>query len=315
MSSDLSQQLADELHKPITKTFSKRSVISNGIDEIWVADLVEMQQFSKWNKGIKYPLMVIDVFSKYGWIRGLKDKKTETVSKAFDDIFKSKRKPQMLWTDKGSEFISKHFKGFLKRAGIKLYHTENEEKSSVVERWNKTMKNRMWKMFTVNNNTVYWDKIDKLVNDYNNSRHSSIKMTPVEASKKKNESKVWSNLYGDSIYLKPGKSKFAIGDRVRISKYKRKVFDKGYTPNWTEEIFVINKVLPTKPVTYSIVDLMGEAIKGSFYEQELQKVKQQTFRIEKIIRRDNRKKLALVKWSGYPDKFNPWVSFKDLVAF
>ena len=258
----------------------------------------------------------MDVFSKYGWIRGLKDKKTETVSKAFDDIFKSsKRLPKMLWTYKGSEFISKHFKEFLKREGIELYHTENEEKSSVVERWNKTMKNRMWKMFTVNNNTIYWDKIDKLVDDYNNARHSSIKMTPVEASKKKNESKVWSNLYGDSIYLKPGKSKFAIGDRVRISKYKRKVFDKGYTPNWTEEIFVIDKVLPTKPVTYRIVDLMGEEIKGSFYNQELQKTKQQTFRMEKIIRRDNKKKIALVKWSGYPDKFNSWISSKDLVDF
>ena len=239
--------------------------------------------------------MVIDVFSKYGWIRGLKDKKTETVSKAFDDIFKSKRKPNMLWTDKGSEFISKHFKEFLKREGIKLYHTENEEKSSVVERWNKTMKNRMWKMFTVNNNTVYWDKRDKLVNDYNNSRHSSVKMNPVEASKKKNESKVWTNLYGDLIYLKPGKPKFAVGDKVRISKDKRKVFDKGYTPNWTEEIFVIDKVLATKPVTYSIVDLTGEEIKGSFYGKELQKAKQQTFRIEKVIRRDNKKKMALVK--------------------
>ena len=161
------------------------------------------------------------------------------------------------------------------------------------------MKNRMWKMFTVNNNTVYWDKLDKLVNNYNNSRHSNVKMTPVEASKKKNESKVWSNLYGDSIYLKPGKAKFAVGDKVRISKYKRKVFDKGYTPNWTEEIFVIDKVLSTKPVTYSIVDLTGEEIKGSFYRQELQKAKQQTFGIEKIIRRDNKKKMALVKWSGY----------------
>ena len=111
------------------------------------------------------------------------------------------------------------------------------------------MKNRMWKMFTVNNNTVYWDKIDKLVNDYNNARHSSIKMTPVEASKKKNESKVWSNLYGDLIYKKPGKPAFAIGDKVRISKYKRQVFHKGYTPNWTEMIFVIDKVIPTKPIT------------------------------------------------------------------
>ena len=316
MSSDWSQQLADELHKPITRNFQKRSVVSNGIDDIWAADLVEMQKFSKWNKGLKYLLMVIDVFSKYGWIRGLKDKKTETVSKAFDDIFKSsKRLPKMLGTDKGSDFISKHFKDFLKSKGITLYHTENEEKSSVVERWNRTMKNRMWKMFTVNNNTVYFDKIDKLVNDYNNARHSSIKMTPVEASKKKNERKVWSNLYGDLIYLKPGKSKFSIGDKVRISKYKRQVFDKGYTPNWTEEIFVIDKALPTKPVTYSIVDLMEEPIKGSFYKQELQKAKQQTFRIEKVIRRYNKKKMALVKWSGYPDKFNSWVSSKDFGRF
>ena len=115
MSSDWSQQLADELHKPITRDFSKTTVISNGIDKIWAADLVEMQKFSKWNKGVKYLLMVFDVFSKYEWIKPLKDKKTESVSKAFDEIFKSKRKPKMLWTDKGSEFISKHFQDFLKK--------------------------------------------------------------------------------------------------------------------------------------------------------------------------------------------------------
>ena len=164
------------------------------------------------------------------------------------------------------------------------------------------MKNRMWKMFSANNNTVYWDKLDKLVDDYNNTMHSSIKMTPSEASKKENEKKVFANL-------------FSIGDKVRISKYKRRVFDKGYTPNWTEEVFVVNKVMLTKPVTYKIVDLLGEEIEGSFYEKELQKAKQQTFRIEKVIRRDNKKKKALVKWKGYSDKFNSWVSFKDLVDF
>ena len=120
----------------------------------------------------------------------------------------------MLWT----EFISKHFKEFLNKARIKLYHTENEEKSSVVERWNRTIKN---KMFTANNNTVYWNKIDKLVDDYNNTKHSSVKMTPNEASKKENEEKVFGNLYGDLIYWKPKKPKFSIGDKVRISKYKR----------------------------------------------------------------------------------------------
>ena len=93
------------------------------------------------------------------------------------------------------------------------------------------------------------------------------------------------------------------------------MFDKGYTPNWTEELFVIDKVMLTKPVTYKLVDLLGEEIKGSFYEKELQKTKQQTFRTEKVIRRDNKKKKALVKWKGYSDKFNSWVNFKDLVNF
>ena len=146
-------------------------------------------------------------------------------------------------------------------------------------------------------------------------KHSSIKMSPTEASKKVNEKKVFANLYEDEIYMKPGKPKFSIGDKVKISKYKRKVFDKGYTPNWTEEVFVIDKINLTKPVTYNIVDLLGEKVEGSFYGKELQKAKQQTFRIEKVVRRDNKKKKALVKWKGYSDKFNSWVDFKDLVDF
>ena len=213
-------------------------------------------------------LTVIDVFSKYGWIEPLKDKKTESVSLAFEHIFKkSKRKPEKLWTDKSSEFISKHFKDFLKKHNITLYHTQNEEKSSIVERWNKTMKNKMWKMFSANNNTVYWDKLDKLVDDYNNTYHSSIKMSPTEASKKENKKQVFTNLYEDEIYLKPKKPKFSIGDKVGLSKYKRRVFDKGYTLNWTEELFVVDKVNLTKPVTYHVVDLLGEKIEGTSKSQ------------------------------------------------
>ena len=102
-------------------------------------------------------------------------------------------------------------------------------------------------------------------------------------------------LYGDLIYLKPKKPKFSIGDKVRISKYKRKVFDKGYNPNWTEELFVVDHVMLTKPVTYKIVDLLAEKVEGSFYEKELQKAKQQTFRIEKVVRRDNKKKKSISK--------------------
>ena len=116
-------------------------------------------------------------------------------------------------------------------------------------------------------------------------------------------------MYGDlgSAGAKPA---FAIGDRVRISKYKRKNFDKGYTPNWTEEVFTIDKIQMTHPITYKIRDGNGEAIQGTFYREELQKTDQKIYRIEKIIRKRGDK--ALVKWKGYPEEFNSWIALKDL---
>ena len=304
-------KLADELHKPIKRNFTRRRVIANHIDEIWCSDLVEMQQFSKWNKGNRYLLMVLDVFSKYGWIVPLKDKKGETVAEAFKKIFKEGRKPQYLWTDKGKEYYNKHVKELLDMNKITLYSTENEEKSSVCERWNRTIKTQMWKQFTIQGNTMYLDMLPKILKQYNNTKHSSIKMTPIEASKKKNEGVVYFNLYGDMETLKQ-KPKLKIGDMVRISKYKRKVFDKGYTPNWSEEVFTVDKIQYTNPITYKLKDLRGEDIQGSFYELELLEAKQDVFRIDKIIRRDYKKKQALVSWKGYSDDFNSWIPIKDL---
>ena len=283
----------------------------NHIDEIWTADLVDMQKFSKWNKGYKYLLMVIDVLSKYGWIITLKDKKGESVMNAFKTIFKEVREPQYLWVDKGKEFYNKHLKDLLEKHNIQMYSTENEEKSSVVERWNRTIKNKMWKQFTVQGNTQYLDMLPKLVKQYNNTKHSSIKMTPIEASKKINEGTIYFNLYGDREPLSP-KPKFKVGDKVRISKYKRNVFDKGYTPNWTEEVFTVDNMQYTNPTTYKIKDLRGEDIQGSFYEPELLKAKQDVFRIDKVIRRNHEKKQAFIKWKGYSDEFNSWIPMKDL---
>ena len=270
-----------------------------------------MQQFSRWNKGYRYLLMVIDVFSKYGWIVPLKDKKGESVTKAFSEIFKEGRKPQYLWVDKGKEFYNKHVKDLLEKHSVQIYSTENEEKSSVVERWNRTIKSKMWKQFTVQGNTMYLDMLPKLVKQYNNTKHSSIKMTPSEASKKKNEGTVYFNLYGDMELLKQ-KPKFKPGDKVRISKYKRNVFDKGYTPNWTEEMLTVDRIQYTNPITYKLKDQNDEEIQGSFYEQELLRAKQDVFRIDKVIRRDYKKKQALVKWKGYSDEFNTWIPMKDL---
>ena len=173
------------------------------------------------------------------------------------------------------------------------------------------MKEKLFRMFSANNNTIYFDKLDELVDQYNHHFHSSIRMTPAEASKQKNERQVFANLFGDLIYAKRNKAKFKVGDKVRISKFKRKIFDKGFTPNWTEEIFVVDEILNTNPVTYKLVDLLGEKITGSFYEAELQKTNQNIFRIEKVIRRDQKKKKALVKWKGYPDKFNSWIPLGD----
>ena len=154
----------------------------------------------------------------------------------------------------------------------------------------------MFKQFTVQDNTQYLDILPKILEKYTKHTCSSIKMTPVEASKKKDEGIVYFNLYGDIESL--SKPKFKVGERVRISKYKRKVLDKGYTRNWTEEIFTVDKIQYTYPITYKLKDLDGEQIQGSFCTEELLKAKQDVFRIEKIIRKDYKKKQALVKWTG-----------------
>ena len=296
--------LAEELQKPIRRKFKKRRVLVNGIDKIWAADLVDMQAFSKFNRGVKYLLAVIDVLSKYGWLIPLKDKTGKSVASALETIFKE-RKPEKMWVDKGKEFYNKDVKDL-----IELYSTENEEKSSVVERWIRTMKEKMWKYFTDKNTNIYIDILPDLVKDYNNTRHSSIKMTPVKASKKENELTVWRNLYPEHFVIHDINPKFSVGDKVRISK-KKKTFEKGYTTRWTEEIFTIVEVKRTRPPTYKIADLNGEEIQGSFYEPELQKTNQEIFRIEKVIKRG--KKKSLVKWKGYSDNFNSWVDNKDIV--
>ena len=294
----------EELQKPIRRKFNKRRVLVNGIDRIWAADLVDMQAFSKFNLGVKYLLAVIDVFSKCGWLIPLKDKTGKSVASVLKTIFKE-RKPEKMWVDKGKEFYNKDVKDL-----IELYSTENEEKSSVVERWIRTMKEKMWKYFSANSTNVYINVFPDLVREYNNTRHSSIKMRPTNVSKKENELRVWKNLYPDYLEIKHINLNFYVGDRVRISK-KKKTFEKGYTTRWTEDIFTIVEVKRTSPVTYRIADLNGEEIKGTFYEPELQKTSQELFRIEKVIKRG--KKKSLLKWKGYSDDFNSWVDKKDIV--
>ena len=301
--------LSKELHKPKRKNYLRRKIIVNHIDEIFAADLVEMQKFSKINKGYRYLLTCIDIFSKYAFVIPLKDKKGITIKNALQKIF-NKRKPKFLWTDNGKEFYNNQVNDLLEKNNIKLYSTNNSEiKSSVIERFNRTLKNIMYKKFTENNNTIFYNIIDKLVNEYNNKYHRTIKMTPVEASKKINENKI-KQIYN---FEKTNKiAKFKIGDHVRISLNKN-IFEKSYETNWTEEIFVIYDIKYSNVPYYYLKDLNDEKLDGTFYEQELQKTNLTLYVIEKIIKTKNDK--LFVKWRGYNNSFNSWINKKDVIKY
>ena len=174
------------------------------------------------------------------------------------------------------QFYNSHYKKWLKDNSMEIYSTHNEGKSVVAERFIRTIKNKIYKYMTSISKNVYIDKLDDIVNEYNNTYHRAIEMKPTDVK--------------DNRYIDFGKKvsdndpKFKVGDHVRISKYKN-IFAKGYTPNWSEEIFVIKKIKNTVPWTYVISDLNGEEITGTFYENELQKIDKQEFRIEKVIRK------------------------------
>ena len=258
-----SVELADELHKPVIKKFNKRKVYPSFKDNIWGVDLADMQLFSRQNKGVKYLLCAIDLFSKYAFVIPLKDKKGASVVEGFKKIVnESNRQPNKIWVDQGCEFYNKVFKNWLKDEGIEMYSTYNEGKSVVAERFIRTLKNKLYKHVTSVGKNVYYDVLDDIVEKYNGTINRSIGMKPIDV---KSDDK--------AVYVEESNKKsirFSVGDRVRISKFKN-IFAKGYTPNWIKDIFVVNKVKNTVPWTYELKDLNGEDIIGSFYDRELQR--------------------------------------------
>ena len=207
-----------------------------------------MQLISKFNRGFTFLLCVFDIYSKYAWVVSLKDKKDASIVNAFQSIFKkSNRKPNKIWVDKGSEFYDRSMKSWLEKNDIKMYSTHNEGKFVVAEEFIRTIKNKIYKHMTSISKNVYIDKLDDIVHKYNNKKHKTIKMK--------------SNDVKDNTYIDFGKEvndndpKFKVGHHMRISKYKS-IFAKGYTPNWSEEVFVIKKIKSTVPWTMSLMNLM-----------------------------------------------------------
>ena len=241
--------------------------------------------------------------AKIAWVVPLKDKKGISIVKAFQIILKqSNRKPNKIWVDKGSEFYNAYFKKWLRDNDVVVYSTHNEGKSVGAERFIRTLKSKIYKYMTSISKNVYIDKLDDIVDEYNNTYHTTIQMKPID---------VKDNTYIDTSKKINNKDpKFKVGDRVRTSKYKN-IFAKGYMPNCSEEVFVIKNVRNIVPWTYIINHLNGEEIIGTFYEKELQKASQEEFSIEKVIRRKGDK--LFVKWKGYNNSFNSWIDKANLV--
>ena len=308
----LSNQDAYTLHKQRRIHFPRRKTYSKGIGDLYQADLVDMSNVSRYNDSFRYLLTCIDVFTKKAWVMPLLSKSARHVTEAFEKILASGGKCLMLQTDKGTEFLNGTFQSMLKRHDIHFYTSENEDiKAAVVERFNRTLKTKMYRYFTYKNTWRYINVLQDLVDSYNATHHRSIGMAPNEVSAI-NEPLVRSRLYPLKPDVDKQRWRYRIGDTVRISRRKLP-FAKGYTDNWTRELFKIVSRLPTVPPTYTLEDLSGEPIKGKFYEQEIQKVangRDRHFVIDKILktRRGTDGKVSYyVSWAGYPSKFNSWV--------
>jgi hypothetical protein len=301
------------LHKPVSRNFPTNRVIVHAIDQQWQADLVDLSSLQKYNQGFRYLLTCIDILSKYAWAIPLKTKQGEDIVNAFKIIFQE-RKPKSLQTDQGTEFKNVKFQSFLKRNNVRFFTTFNSTKASIVERFNRTLKTKMWKYFTNNHTYRYIDVLDKMLQSYNHTYHSSIKRTPAEVNID-NERDVWFTLYGDTK-PSPPECTFQVGDVVRVSKHKL-MFEKGYETNWSEELFIVTECIRRIPPVYRIKDLLDENIQGTFYAQELQKVSvKEEFTVEKILKKRTRKGQVeyFVKYRGYPNKFNQWIPSSNVFA-
>lgn len=327
----LGNQETYTLHRPVKRNFIRRRVIVSGPLEQFQSDLVDMSMFEKDNQGHKWILMTIDVFTKKAWAIPVKRKAATDMVSAFDQLFRQTEPPRKLQTDKGLEFRAKPVQDYLKdKKKVQWFASEDDYiKAGVVERLNRTIKGKMWKYFHYAKSNQWLKVLPQLMQSYNNTVHTSIKMTPNEANRGIESpdivSDVRKNLYGPTSRLNASRDKeklrpnssllkdhaFGVDDKVKLSKHAL-VFDKGYKPNWTLEILTVSEVIPTDPAVYRVKDLDGEEIAGTFYEHELQKVTSlpKVYDIEAVLEeKDNE---VLVKWKGYPKKFNKWIPKSSL---
>ena len=303
------RRLAEELHAPARRNFPRRRVLVRGYDDLWQADIVEMRPYARTNRGNNYILTMVDVLSKFAWALPLKTKSGKEVAGALEKIFEdSGRSPTNMQTDMGKEFYNSDTRKIMTKRNINHYSTHSVMKASVVERFNRTLKNAMWKMFTMQGSYRWVASLQRLISEYNNSVHRTIGMRPVQVTPAVAE-RLLKSVFSLPKIAAPGK--FKVNDPVRVSRFKT-IFAKGYTPNWSTEIFRITKVQRTNPVTYLLENTRGIPIAGGFYEYELAKTAHpDVYLVEKVL--DRRGNQAYVKWLGFDNSHNSWIRESDIL--
>lgn len=300
-------------HKPYKRRFTRHKTQTWGIDRQWQLDLIDMRESSRENKGYQYILAGIDVFSRYGFAQPVKSKKAVDVLEAYKKMTES-RQPVKIQTDKGKEFLNQTFRSHLEERGVKLFTGENDDvKCAIAERFNATLQGKLWRCFAYFNNYKWTGILQDLVHSYNSTVHKTLGAAPVDITDKNSDALFY------RLYEQPPDKRtvpkllLKKGSKVRMLAKKR-AFNRGYEPNWTEEVYTIDSV---KPKGYQLKDELGEEIKGTFYQPEVQKVhvrQGKRYDIEEVVkyRGSGRKRQAYVKWKGYGDKFNTWEPAKNV---
>ncbi|GFV27981.1 putative uncharacterized transposon-derived protein F54H12.3 [Trichonephila clavipes] len=274
------------LHKPVRYKFPRRATLSYGINDLWQSDLVDLKHLAKYNKGYRFLLTIIDVLSKFAYVIPLKSKSAVAVKNAFGTLLKKVR-PKHIQSDKGTEFSNTQVQALFKRYRINHYSAEGDHKASVVERFNRTLKNKMFRVFTYRRSYKYDDILQSLVKSYNDSKHRSIGIAPSKVTQDL-VPQIFKKLYGYT--MKKQKETLSVGDLVRISKAK-KSFRRGYLPGWSDEVFIVSKVHQTHPTSVDLMDFLFSPLKGRFYLPELQLVTKRSddyWHIEKVLKTKGR---------------------------
>ena len=258
---NLKQKIAKEIFSPVVKKFDRIQIQTHYKDECWSIDLIDRSSLAKYNKNYKFIFTIIDNHTKFALAIPLKDKSGKSTTTAFKKLIEtSKRKPEKVWSDRGKEFYNKTFLDFLKQNEIQIYSTHSDLKAVFVERFNRTLLDLIKEPMYIEGKACWLNHINSALDKYNNRVHTTTRMTPFEASNKPIDPPTFVN--------KPKQPKFQVGDYVRVPD-KRNIYSKGYTTNWNSELFKIQKINPTNPITYTLEDENNEQIAGKYYEQEL----------------------------------------------